>query len=124
MILANWLFQDEVLFLALIGNLANIISRKDDHYIVLGWCTLARNLVEYETSMIKLPTNGNCQCFSIDFTITCMFMNVYLLNPVICLPLGNLLHIYHNMPCRIKVLVFPWSLPSGLGVNCQMVVEY
>lgn len=58
LILVNWLFQDEVLFLALTDNLVNIISRKDDRYIVLGWCTLARNLVEYETSMIKLPTNG------------------------------------------------------------------
>lgn len=58
LILVNWLFQDEVIFLALTDNLVNIISRKDDHYIVLGWCTLARNLVEYETSMIKLPTNG------------------------------------------------------------------
>ncbi|KAL3533811.1 hypothetical protein ACH5RR_007332 [Cinchona calisaya] len=58
MILLNWLFQDEILFQALARNLAEIISRKDDRYIALGWCTLARSLIEYEISMDKLMTNG------------------------------------------------------------------
>lgn len=59
LILLNWLFQDEVLFQALATNLADVVSRKDDHYIAFGWCIIARALIEYETSMNKLLTNGN-----------------------------------------------------------------
>ncbi|KAI5682940.1 hypothetical protein M9H77_04168 [Catharanthus roseus] len=58
LILLNWLFQDEVLFQALATNLADVVSRKDDHYIAFGWCIIARALIEYETSMNKLLTNG------------------------------------------------------------------
>lgn len=58
MVLFNWLFRDEIIFQALARNFADIIRRKDDHYIAFGWCTLARALVEYEISMNKLITNG------------------------------------------------------------------
>lgn len=57
-ILLNWLFQDEILFQALAKNLAGIISRRNDHYIALGWCILARSLVEFDSIMGKLITNG------------------------------------------------------------------
>ncbi|GAB2295532.1 hypothetical protein Dimus_029696 [Dionaea muscipula] len=50
-ILLNWLFQDPCLFKALASNLINLVSSKEDHYIALGWCTLVRDLVDYETSM-------------------------------------------------------------------------
>jgi hypothetical protein len=58
MILFNWLFQDDLLFRALATNLANIIIRKDDRYIALGWCILVRNLLEYETSITQYSMNG------------------------------------------------------------------
>ena len=58
MILVNWLFQDDLLFRALASNLANIIIRKDDRYIALGWCILVRNLLEYETSITQYSMNG------------------------------------------------------------------
>lgn len=57
-LLLNWLFQDEVIFLALASNLADTISRKDDKYIALGWCTLVRAIIDYQSSMNKLITNG------------------------------------------------------------------
>ncbi|KAL8172138.1 hypothetical protein V2J09_023942 [Rumex salicifolius] len=48
-VLLNWLFQDEVLFNALAKNLATVIQRKEDHYIALGWCSLVRGLVEFDS---------------------------------------------------------------------------
>ncbi|KAB1222327.1 hypothetical protein CJ030_MR2G002032 [Morella rubra] len=58
LIVINWLFQDELLFQALATNLANIVVRKDDRYIALGWCILVRNLVEYESSVSQYAMNG------------------------------------------------------------------
>lgn len=71
MVLLNWLFQDEVLFEVLASNLAGIISRKDDHYIALGWCFLARDLVEYEISMNKLMSNGIRENYTALLKILC-----------------------------------------------------
>ncbi|KAL2923694.1 Dicer-like protein 1 [Bienertia sinuspersici] len=51
MILLNWLFQDEILFLPLAQDLVSIISRREDRYIALGWCRLVRTLVKYEINM-------------------------------------------------------------------------
>ncbi|KAJ8437532.1 hypothetical protein Cgig2_027607 [Carnegiea gigantea] len=59
MILLNWLFQDEALFTSLANDLANIISRREDRYIALGWCRLVRSLVEYENRMAQFLKNGN-----------------------------------------------------------------
>ena len=59
MILLNWLFQDEFLFQAVVRNLAKIIATKDDHFIALGWCTLVRGLVDYESFTDQYPMNGN-----------------------------------------------------------------
>lgn len=59
MILLNWLFEDELNFQALANDLEAILSRKEDHYISLGWCTLARSLIEFEVTMDKLETRGN-----------------------------------------------------------------
>ncbi|XP_070052827.1 uncharacterized protein [Nicotiana tomentosiformis] len=58
MILLNWLFEDEVNFQALANDLEAILSQKEDHYISLGWCTLARSLIEFEVTMDKLETRG------------------------------------------------------------------
>ncbi|XP_023752977.1 uncharacterized protein LOC111901348 isoform X1 [Lactuca sativa] len=58
LILLNWLFQDEVLFQALARSFSDIVLRKEDHYIALGWCILARRLIEYEVTMSKFSTTG------------------------------------------------------------------
>ncbi|XP_027068028.1 uncharacterized protein [Coffea arabica] len=71
MVLLNWLFQDEVLFQALASNLAEIILRKDDHYIALGWCFLARDLIQYEISMNKLMSNGIWEKYTALLKILC-----------------------------------------------------
>ncbi|XP_021724096.1 uncharacterized protein LOC110691464 [Chenopodium quinoa] len=58
MILMNWLFQDEALFLPLAKDLVNIISRRKDRYIALGWCKLVRSLLMYDTKMTSFSKNG------------------------------------------------------------------
>ena len=73
MVLLNWLFQDELLFQALARGLTDIILRKEDRYIALGWCTLVRGLVEYEISMDQFSNNGNVALslsFSIEISLT------------------------------------------------------
>ena len=57
--LLNWLFLDELIFLTLIKNIADIIVRKDDRYVALGWCILVRSLVEFESVPCELPLNGS-----------------------------------------------------------------
>ncbi|KAL0359508.1 UNVERIFIED_CONTAM: hypothetical protein Sangu_0800200 [Sesamum angustifolium] len=59
MILLNWLFQDEILFQYTMRNLAGIISKRDDHYVALGWCILGRSLIEYESVVNNVPINGS-----------------------------------------------------------------
>ncbi|KAE9590737.1 hypothetical protein Lal_00023286 [Lupinus albus] len=51
MILLNWIFQDELLFEPVAKGLASIITRKDDQYLLFGWCVLVRSLVEYKNSI-------------------------------------------------------------------------
>ncbi|KAL0339636.1 UNVERIFIED_CONTAM: hypothetical protein Sradi_4480400 [Sesamum radiatum] len=58
MILLNWLFQDEILFQYTMRNLAGVISKRDDHYVALGWCILGRSLIEYESVVNNVPTNA------------------------------------------------------------------
>lgn len=59
LILLNWLFQDEIFVEAVLRNVSDIISRKDDRYVALGWCVLGRSLVEYENIVGDFTTNGN-----------------------------------------------------------------
>ncbi|KVI11344.1 Armadillo-like helical [Cynara cardunculus var. scolymus] len=58
MIILNWLFQDEVLFQALARNFSDIVLRKEDRHIALGWCILARHLIEYDVTMGRFSTTG------------------------------------------------------------------
>ncbi|KAI3667410.1 hypothetical protein L6452_42467 [Arctium lappa] len=58
MILLNWLFQDEVIFQALARNFSDILLRKEDHHIALGWCILARRLIECDVTMGRFPITG------------------------------------------------------------------
>lgn len=62
MVLLNWLFLDELIFQPLIKNLADIIARKDDRYVALGWCILVRSLVEYESVASEFSSNGTEIC--------------------------------------------------------------
>lgn len=39
-------------------DLTNIILRKEDHFIALGWCILVRDLVEYDSTMSQYSLNG------------------------------------------------------------------
>ncbi|KAH6818792.1 hypothetical protein C2S51_002395 [Perilla frutescens var. frutescens] len=55
-ILLNWLFQDEIFLEAILRNVSDIISRRDDHYVALGWCILGRNLIEYENVVRDVTT--------------------------------------------------------------------
>ncbi|XP_027348855.1 uncharacterized protein LOC113860619 isoform X2 [Abrus precatorius] len=50
MVLFNWLFQDQLLFQPVAEALAGVVTGKHDRYLLLGWCLLLRNLVEYESS--------------------------------------------------------------------------
>ncbi|XP_071721379.1 uncharacterized protein [Rutidosis leptorrhynchoides] len=58
MILLNWLFQDEVLFEVLIKNFCDILLMKEDHHVALGWCILARRLIDYDVTMSQLSVTG------------------------------------------------------------------
>ncbi|KAI7743189.1 hypothetical protein M8C21_012206 [Ambrosia artemisiifolia] len=58
MILLNWLFQDEVLFQALARKFSDILQRKEDHHIALGWCILARRLIEYDVTLSRFSVTG------------------------------------------------------------------
>lgn len=87
MALLNWLFQDDLLFQDTVGNLAGIISRKDDRYIALGWCILGHGLIEYENTVKNIVTDGIkkrynamlkmfCSCVTHLLSITCNGSNL------------------------------------------------
>lgn len=58
MILLDWLFQDELLFQYIAGNLVEMVSTKEDRFITLGWCTFVRGILEHERAMNQYPMNG------------------------------------------------------------------
>ncbi|GLT96071.1 hypothetical protein SLE2022_137200 [Rubroshorea leprosula] len=99
MILFNWLFQDEVLFQIVATNLANIIARKDDRYIALGWCTLVRNLVEYESNMEQYLVNGIKEKYSALLKIFCSCIS-HLLGVI---RKGSTLQDKFELPSRLAV---------------------
>ncbi|XP_011653934.1 uncharacterized protein LOC101210197 isoform X2 [Cucumis sativus] len=70
-VLLNWLFLDELIFLTLIKNIADIIVRKDDRYVALGWCILVRSLVEFESVPCELPLNGLRERFNDMLKVLC-----------------------------------------------------
>jgi hypothetical protein len=73
MTLINWLFQDEFVFEAVAMDLTNIIERKEDRYVALGWCILVRGLVEYENFTEQHTLNGN-EIFFVYFSqLLCKF---------------------------------------------------
>ncbi|XVE96000.1 hypothetical protein REPUB_Repub02eG0183900 [Reevesia pubescens] len=99
MILFNWLFQDELLFQAVSINLANIIMRKDDHYIAFGWCTLVRGLVEYESIMVQYLVNGIKEKYNALLKILCPSI----LHLSCILRKGSILQDKFELPSRLSV---------------------
>uniref|UniRef100_A0A6J1DCN8 Uncharacterized protein LOC111019538 n=1 Tax=Momordica charantia TaxID=3673 RepID=A0A6J1DCN8_MOMCH len=71
MVLLNWLFLEELIFQPLIKNLADIIARKDDRYVALGWCILVRSLVEYESVASEFSSNGLRERFNDMLKVFC-----------------------------------------------------
>lgn len=78
LILLNWLFKDEHLFQVLAMNLSNIIMRKDDRYISLGWCILVRSLLENGSTMDQHFLNGKIYGYCILFWHELSFSQVLL----------------------------------------------
>ena len=73
MILLSWLFQDELLFQPVAEALASIVSRKHvhDRYLLLGWCLLLRNLVEFENSAHQSMFGGEFPIFALTVSPVC-----------------------------------------------------
>ncbi|KAH6800753.1 hypothetical protein C2S52_001217 [Perilla frutescens var. hirtella] len=44
------------LILAIMRNVSDIISRRDDHYVALGWCILGCSFIEYENVVRDVST--------------------------------------------------------------------
>ena len=113
MILLNWFFQDETSVEAILRNVSDIISRRDDHYVALGWCILARSLIEYENVVSDITTNGNFViyvCASVFlctlFYSTFCVMSVYV--TYVCFPFS---HFY--VPCDFKQCQMPHLCSSN-----------
>ncbi|CAH9105580.1 unnamed protein product [Cuscuta epithymum] len=104
-VLLNWLFQDENIFQALANSLAGIISRRDDHYISLGWCVLTRCLLEFESSTGKLITNGIRETYDA-------------LQKTFCSCVPNLIAIV----CNGSTLQDGFELPTRLAVAAADVI--
>lgn len=68
LLLLNWLLEDEHLFEVLLRELVNIIGRKEDKYIILGWCFLVRGFVENIMSADQRP--DACGCKFIPFLLS------------------------------------------------------
>uniref|UniRef100_A0A6N2JZZ3 Uncharacterized protein n=1 Tax=Salix viminalis TaxID=40686 RepID=A0A6N2JZZ3_SALVM len=100
MIIINWLFQDEFVFEAVAMDLANIIERKEDRYVALGWCILVRGLLEYENFMEQYTLNG-------------IRDNYYALLKMLCSCIPRLVCIVH----KGSTLQGGLELPSRLSVS-------
>lgn len=105
MILLNWLFEDEISFQALANDLEAILSRKEDRYISLGWCTLARSLIEFEVTMDKLVTHG----------VRCRY---YELLKIFCMCMSHLVAIVHDG----STVQGEFELPTRLSVAAADII--
>lgn len=79
MILLNWLFQDELLFQPVAEALAGVVARKHvhDRYLLLGWCLLLRNLVEYENSAHQSMFSGEFLVFTLSISTQVLTENIF-----------------------------------------------
>ncbi|XP_050367158.1 uncharacterized protein LOC126785487 [Argentina anserina] len=58
MVVLNWLFQEELIFRAVAAALVRVLSTKDDRFVVLGWCTFVRAVLEYESCVTQFSMTG------------------------------------------------------------------
>ncbi|WCJ33914.1 ARM repeat superfamily protein [Euphorbia peplus] len=98
-VLVNWLFQDEVLFECVARNLGEVIARKSDRYVALGWCVLVRNVVEYESFVDQYSLNGIRDNYNSLLKIFCSY--VPKLTRIVCE--GSTLQEGFEFPSRLSV---------------------
>ncbi|KAL3819820.1 hypothetical protein ACJIZ3_005725 [Penstemon smallii] len=113
MILLNWLFQDELLFQAIVRNLAGIISRRDDRYIALGWCIMGRSLIEYEDADNKLETSGIRKKYGMILKIFCSCVTH--LTYIICK--GSNMQEGFELPTRLAVAASDFILSLMVALS-------
>jgi len=79
MLLLNWLFQDEILFQPVAEALAGLVARKhvNDRYLLLGWCLLLRNLVEFECSAHQSMFGGEFLIFTLAISTQVLTKNMF-----------------------------------------------
>ncbi|KAF8102152.1 hypothetical protein N665_0201s0435 [Sinapis alba] len=99
MILLNWLFQDEVLFQGVSRNLCEVISRKEDRFLALGWCLLIRSLVESEDTGDQGFWNGIREKHSMFLEIVSSCVRPLL----IIVRKGSILQDGYEVPSRLSV---------------------
>ncbi|XP_068643692.1 uncharacterized protein [Aristolochia californica] len=99
LVLFDWLCQDELLFESLSSNLAEIIFRKEDNYITLGWCSFVRGLVENEQSLVNTLEIGNLQRQKT--LLKCLFQYIPGLSSIMCK--GSILQDRFELPSRLSV---------------------
>ncbi|KAG9449451.1 hypothetical protein H6P81_009416 [Aristolochia fimbriata] len=98
-LLFHWLFQDELLIEPLSSNLAEIIFRKEDSYISLGWCFLVRGLVENELNLDNTSERGNLQWQKM--LLKCVFQSIPRPLPIVCK--GSILQDGFELPSRLSL---------------------
>jgi hypothetical protein len=77
-ILLNWLFQDELIFLPVAEALTSIVTRKNDRYLLFGWCLLLRSIVDYDSSVHQSMLSGefvSIFSFAINSTVYYIYMD-------------------------------------------------
>ncbi|KAI3471664.1 hypothetical protein Pfo_028314 [Paulownia fortunei] len=113
LILLNWLFQDEILFQAIVRNLAAIISRRDDRYVALGWCFLGRSLIEYENVVNNVATNAISEKYDAILKICCSCVT-HLLS-IICN--GSNMQEGFELPTRLAVAAADFILSLTVALT-------
>ncbi|KAG2405658.1 uncharacterized protein HKW66_Vig0049130 [Vigna angularis] len=111
MLLLNWLFQDELLFQPVAEALAGVVARKHvhDRYLLLGWCLLLRNLVEFESSAHQSMLSGEFLVFTLAISTQRYGDLLKILSS--CLPdLASIVN-------KGSTLQDGFELPSRLGVS-------
>ncbi|KAK6124646.1 hypothetical protein DH2020_041610 [Rehmannia glutinosa] len=113
LILLNWLFQDEVLFQAIMRNMAAIILRRDDRYLALGWCFLGRSLIEYENVVDNVSANAISEKYDVILETFCSCVT-HLLS-IICN--GSNMQEGYELPTRLAVAAADFILSLTVALT-------
>ncbi|KAL8489605.1 hypothetical protein ACS0TY_025004 [Phlomoides rotata] len=112
-ILLNWLFQDEIFCGVILRNLADIISRRDDRYVALGWCILGRRLVEYENVISKVLTNAIREKHGMILKTFCSCVTHML--SIICN--GSIMQEGYELPSRLAIAAADFVLSLTVALT-------